>query len=202
MPPSSTTLPLTPAHISLPYSYAPATLPPSLGPQSHQPFAHPSRSTTTTTSAAPTTLQLKMRPIISRPSPTHAKQGGGTPRGGAERGPPHLSLLSPRTSMSASGGRAGVSCDAARVGLARTVYARRIWPHAICMVISLLDILYVHRIYVCIYGFGQPYARVLLLLPTFFCFARRLVQEGIKWENRRLLFFFCMNTKTRHGSID
>jgi hypothetical protein len=53
------------------------------------------------------------------------------------------------------------------LGLARTVYTQRIsrvgqnriyTPYmAVCMVISLLIIPYVHRIYVFMYGFGQPY---------------------------------------------
>jgi hypothetical protein len=52
------------------------------------------------------------------------------------------------------------------VGLARNVYAHRIWPY-VCVVISLLNILYIHRIYVyicmvlanptCMYGVGLTF---------------------------------------------
>jgi hypothetical protein len=37
---------------------------------------------------------------------------------------------------------------------------------AVCMVISLLKIPYVHRIYVCMYGFGQPYTLYVQCEPA------------------------------------
>ena len=36
-------------------------------------------------------------------------------------------------------------------------------------VISLLTIPYIHRVYVCMYGFGQPYVYVALANPTEIC---------------------------------
>ena len=37
----------------------------------------------------------------------------------------------------------------------------------VCMVISLLKILYIHRMHVCMYGFGQPYTCPTCTLSVF-----------------------------------